>query len=134
MAYRLFDFIIDFRVDLIQEAGKNRFAGLPNDSQNHNRNKEPNDRIRKGITQGDTDGPQKHGQTGKAVYSGVMTVHDQGRAADFLPGLMRSLATASFPMNPITDAAADGSQRYRTPLGMQRAVIGWLTLARDHGG
>ena len=73
MVYSVSDFIDDFRVYPVKHTGKDGFAGLPYDSENCRSNEKTDDRVCQRIAQPDPDSTKEHGQTGEAVYPGVIS-------------------------------------------------------------
>ena len=85
--HRLSDLSDDLRIHPVKQPGKNGFAGLPHDSQDGDRDEKTNERVRQRIAEPHPDSTKKHGQTRESVNSRVMTICDQGGAADLITNL-----------------------------------------------
>jgi len=123
MIYSVSDFIDDLRVYPVKHTGKNGFARLPYDSENSRSNEKTDDRVRQRIAEPDPDSTKEHGQTGEAVYTGVMTISDESGAADFLTNLNTKLG-----YRLITD-----EPNYRCNYYAQRyfTICGWKKRSMD---
>src|SRR5262245_32919498 len=80
----MFDLVDYLGVHAVEQSSKNRFARVPNNSENPNRNKYSNRGIGQRIAQPEADSADQHRQAGEAIDASVITVCNEGGTADLL--------------------------------------------------
>src|ERR1043166_1676311 len=123
MAGRVLDLLDHFRVDAVEQPAENRFAGLPNDSDNHNRYEQADDGAGERIAQPAADSAAQDGEAGQAVDARVVAVGDERGAADFFADSDakdgdRLVARES------DDRSDDDGPQVLHRLGMEKAING----------
>ena len=79
----MLNFIDNCGINAIEQAGKDRFSGVPYDLEHDRRNPETDDRISLRKAKPYPGNSDSYSKTGEAVHSSVLTICNQGSASDF---------------------------------------------------